>query len=137
MKNLKLFSAQIPFSLFSFFSILILSTGAIGMEKENGRYSFAQNFELVSASAVGQKVIIKLKHPKTFGDASFYFSPKDACKESYPPQCEGTVLRLDQGPDLQEWTTSTLAIWPEKIYPYPSPMFIDIKGPHKILRVSY
>jgi len=107
------------------------------MEEENRNYRFVKNFELISAKAVGEKVIIKLKHPETYEKASFYFSANDACKESYPPQCEGTVLRLDQGPNLAEWTTSSLVIWPKKIYPYPGPMFIDIIGPQTTLRVSY
>lgn len=107
------------------------------MEEGNRNYRFVKNFKLISAETVGQKIIIKLKHPGTYEKASFHFWPSHACKESYPPQCQGTVLRIDQGPSVAEWTTSTLEIWPEKIYPYPRPISIEIIGPQTTLRVSY
>lgn len=118
--------------VFIFFIGLFCATKAMAND-----YDFVKNFELISAEVAGPEVIIKISHPKSFERASFYFAPYQACKESFPPQCEGTVLRLDQGEPIGENTFSRLIIRPDKMFPYGSPIVLKIKGPNKALVIRY
>jgi hypothetical protein len=116
-----------------FLSFLIFCQGASAADP----YAFVQDFRLVSASMKGKKAYIVLHHPATLGQVQFRFIPGQACLESYPAQCYGTVLRLDDSPRAPGLRKSTLVVDMSRYF-YDKGVIITIKGPKgKKVTVQY
>lgn len=89
-----------PFSfatlLMKVLTLASLSLLARGAAAADDTYNFVSDFQLMSATMEGKEAVISMQHKATFGQPRFELIPSPVCAESYPAQCAGTLVRLDQ-----------------------------------------
>lgn len=79
-------------------------------------YSFLEAFELKSVEVQGAKATITVEHQETFGQPKFELIAGQACAQTYPAQCYGTVVRLDDSVSMGRLVQSVFEVDLGKLY---------------------
>jgi hypothetical protein len=100
-------------------------------------YSFVKDFELKSVVVSGTEATITVEHKESFGQARFELVAGQACAESYPAQCYGTVVRLDDSGSTDDVVQSVFKVDLSKMY-YNKGVVVTVFGPNsKKITVQY
>lgn len=103
----------------------------------NDQYSFVKNFNLETVTIQGSVATITVSHPQSFGEPRFELIPGQACAMSYPAQCSGTLVRLDNSGYNDNIVKTTFYVDLAKLY-YKEGVVVTIHGPKsKNVTVQY
>ncbi len=99
--------------------------------------NFTKDFSLKNVRIDGKFALITLEHYKTYTPTRFELIPFQSCMESFPPQCSGTIVRLDHQWQSEEIVQTVIEVDMEKTFNLEGPVNVAIKGPKKEIRVQY
>ena len=100
-------------------------------------YYFTKNFKITSIEVEGNEAVIKMKHPEAHGPTRFEFIPNSSCLESFPPQCFGTVVRLDNQFEGDRIVETELKVNLDQAFGYGSPTTVTVAGPKRSFTFTY
>jgi len=104
---------------------------------EQDPYAFTKDFELVKITMNGAVAAITVKHKNTFVEPKFELVAGQACAESYPAQCYGTVVRLDDSGTTDGTSETTFQVDLTKLF-YNEGVVLTVYGPQsKKISVQY
>ncbi len=101
-------------------------------------YAFETDFNLKTVEIREAMALITVEHRKTFMEPRFELIANQACKESFPVQCHGTVVRLDDSPSAEELVETTFKVDLAKAFPYSVDVILTVIGPNsQMITVEY
>ncbi|MCO4755583.1 MAG: hypothetical protein KC478_13970 [Bacteriovoracaceae bacterium] len=109
----------------------IVSMPLFSMEK------FTDDFVLKDVKVDGRFAHITLEHSQTFSPTRFELIPFQSCRESFPPQCSATVVRLDHQFQADQRTQTTIEVDMVETFGYEGPVNVVIRGADREIKVSY
>lgn len=97
-------------------------------------YAFVTDFTLESIEMQGTVAVITVNHYKSAGiNAKFEFIPRPGCAETFPAQCEGTVISLDDSGNTAVKTKTTFKVNFAEKFPYSNSVVVYVNGPKSIV----